>query len=97
MHFETPPHIPKLPFQPPSNVPIHEFLFGGQEQYGRYPKANSKPPFVDGLTGKAHSVTEVGSRIEYLAQALAHDLEWEVNTGNEMDKVIAFFSLNTVR
>jgi hypothetical protein len=96
MYFTSPSYIPQLPFPPPDNVPIHEFLFGRNDKYGRYPLAASKPPFTCGLTGKSYSAPQVAERIEYLARALASELTWLVNDGHELNKVIGVFGLNTV-
>lgn len=96
MHFESPAYVPRLAFDPPDTVPIHEFLFGDNDQYGRYPKSRSKAPFTCGVTGRSHGAVEVAERIDYLARALAGELDLEVNEGPEMDKVIAIYSINTV-
>lgn len=96
MPFTTPSYIPKLPFDPPDSVPIHEFLFSDGDEYGRYPIADSLPPFTCGITGKSHSAVDVKNRIEWLSAALASELGFDVNTGSEFDKVIGLFSFNTV-
>lgn len=96
MVFTTPSYIDKLPFQPPDSVPIHEFLFGEGDKYGRYPKASSKPPFTCGVSGKAYSAEEVAQRIEFIARSLSSELDLKVNEGSEMDKVIAVYTLNAV-
>ncbi|KAL6800700.1 hypothetical protein GGI42DRAFT_47599 [Trichoderma sp. SZMC 28013] len=96
MPFTTPSYIHKLPFNPPDSVPIHEFLFTDGDKYGRYPIADSRPPFTCGITGKSYSVAEVKNRIEWLSAALASELGFEVNGGSEFDKVIGLFSVNTI-
>ncbi|EHK17163.1 uncharacterized protein TRIVIDRAFT_195155 [Trichoderma virens Gv29-8] len=96
MPFTTPSYIPKLPFDLPDSVPIHEFLFSDGYKYGRYPIIDSRPPFTCGITGKSHSATEVKNRIEWLSAALASELGFEVNGGSEFDKVIGLFSVNTI-
>lgn len=96
MPFTTPSYIPKLPFDPPDSVPIHEFLFHDGDDYGRYPIADSLPPFTCGITGKSHSAANVKHRIEWLSAALASELGFDVNNGSEFDKVIGLFSFNTV-
>lgn len=97
MPFQSPPSIPKLPFEPPADIPVHEFLFGDHgDKYGRFPKDASKPPFICGITGKSYSVAEVVERYEALARSLSTELGWEVNTGESLDKTIAIFSLNSV-
>jgi hypothetical protein len=96
MPFTTPSYIPKLAFDPPDSVPIHEFLFSDGDKYERYPIAESLPPFTCGITGKSHSATDVKGRIEWLSAALALELGLDVNKGSEFDKVIGIFSFNTV-
>ncbi|KAH6995492.1 hypothetical protein BKA56DRAFT_694619 [Ilyonectria sp. MPI-CAGE-AT-0026] len=96
MAFKSPSYIPQLPFDPPETLPVHEFLFGGSEKFGRHPIGDSKPPFTCGISGKAHSAQEVAERIELLARALATRFGWKVNKGNELDKVTCVYSLNTI-
>ncbi|KAH8126482.1 hypothetical protein FP744_10002870 [Trichoderma asperellum] len=96
MPFTTPSYIPKLSFDPPDSIPIHEFLFSNGDKYGRYPIADSLPPFTCGITGKSHSAADVKDRIEWLSAALASDLGFDVNNGSEFDKVIGLFSFNTI-
>lgn len=96
MYFKPPSFVPELPFTPPDTLPVHEFLFGEGDQYGRYPIAKSKPPFTCGITGKSYSAIEVGKRIELLSRALASRLGWQVNSGHELDKVTCVYSVNTV-
>ncbi|KAL5042611.1 hypothetical protein BDW71DRAFT_189816 [Aspergillus fruticulosus] len=95
MPFTSPAYAPKLPFDPPDTVPVHEFLFG-DEKYARCPRAKSKPPFICGITGKSYSTTEVADRVEFLARALSTELGWPVNEGSELDKVIGIFSFNSI-
>ncbi|RFU76192.1 acetyl- synthetase [Trichoderma arundinaceum] len=96
MPFTTPSYITKLPFDTPDSIPIHEFLFKNGDKYGRYPIADSLPPFTCGITGKSYSAADVKDRIEWLSAALASELGFEVNNGSEFDKVIGLFSVNTV-
>lgn len=97
MTFTTPAYTARLPCEIPDSNPIHEILFGEGDKFGRYPLASSSPPFTCGISGKTHSAADVAERIENLAAALAVDLGFEVNNGRDLDKVIALFSLNTVR
>ena len=96
MYFTSPSYVPPLPFPPPDSLPIHELLFSDDDLYGRFPIAASKPPFTCGITGRSYSAVEVAARIEALGQALAARLGWTVNEGQEFDKVISVFSLNSV-
>ncbi|GAM88833.1 hypothetical protein ANO11243_068670 [Dothideomycetidae sp. 11243] len=96
MPFSAPDFVARIPFNPPDNIPVHEFMFGDEEGHGRYPKTKSKAPFTCGISGKAYSATEVAERIECLARALAKELSWKVDKGSEFDKVIGVFSVNTI-
>lgn len=95
MPFTTPAYAEKLPCEIPDSVPIHEFLFGQEDKYGRYPLSSSKSPFTCGISGKGYSAAEVAERIDMLAAALAKELGFEVKS-LELDKVISIFSVNTV-
>ncbi|KAF2152992.1 phenylacetyl-CoA ligase-like protein [Myriangium duriaei CBS 260.36] len=94
MPFYSPSWVPKLPFEPPSNVSIEEFML--TENYGRYPLGYSRNPFTCGLTGKTYSALEVRDRVDALARGLSKELAFEVNDGTEYDKVIGVFSVNTL-
>lgn len=67
------------------------------EAYGRRPLSESRHPFTCGITGRTYSATELFQRSEHVARSLAKRLGWEVNQGTAWDKVLAIFSLNTVR
>ena len=95
MVFTSPSWVPKLPFDPPDSIPISEFMLN--EEYGRHPLHHARPPFTCGLSGAEYSALEVRDRVEKLARGLANDLSWHPNKGTEWDKVVAVFSLNTVR
>ena len=94
MVFTPPPAlVPMLPEIP--DLPICDFIF--DEKYGRHPIATSRDPYICGLTGKSFSVREQKDRVQYLARALARELQWKVNDCTEFDKVAGIFALNTVR
>ena len=78
----------------PDSIPVSQFVF--DEKYGRASLRNSKPPFVCGLSGAQYSTLEVKERVDFLARALAADLNWSPNEGSEWDKVITIFAHNTV-
>ncbi|KAF2139184.1 uncharacterized protein K452DRAFT_360883 [Aplosporella prunicola CBS 121167] len=94
MVFHPPSWVPKLPFDPPDSITIGDFML--DEAYGRHPLGYSYPPFTCGLSGKEYSALEAKDRVEFLARGLAKELGWEPNQGNEWDKVIALFSVNTI-
>ena len=97
MPFTSPSFVLPLPFDPPDSIPVSEFFFGEHEQqYGRHPLSESKPPFTCGITGKSYSAPEVKSRVEWLATALTAELGWTTNEGSDFDKVVAIYSINTV-
>lgn len=95
MVFSAPASTPGLPFDPPDNIPISEFMLN--EKYGRHPFVQSRQPFTCGISGVGYSALEVRNRVEHLAKALTKELAWDPNSGSEWDKVVAVFSLNTVR
>lgn len=66
------------------------------EQYGRRPLEDSRPPLTCGLTGFGYTALEVKDRVDKLARALSKELGWQPNKGTEWDKVAGVFSVNTV-
>ena len=93
MIFTSPSWVPPMA-DPPDSIPICEFML--DEQYGRHPICDAKPPFTCGLTGVEYSVSEVKDRVDWLARALSNKLDWNPNRGSEWDKVAGIFSVNTV-
>lgn len=94
MTFHPPTWAPKLPFEIPDTVSLTEFML--TDNYGRYPLAKSRAPFICGLSGKAPTGPEVREQVEHLAKGLSKELGWSPNEGTEWDKVVAVFSVNTV-
>lgn len=99
--IHTPPSfIQDMALQPPDTVPLHEWLWGADdaahERHGRHALSTAKSPFICGLTGEERTARDVQAQIETLAAALGKELGMEVNEGNDLDKVIGVFSLNTV-
>lgn len=80
---------------PPDSISLHEFM--RNETYGRQPISKSRNPFTCGITGKSYSVSEAHQRADFVARALAKRLDFLPNEGVEWDKVVATFSVNTVR
>jgi hypothetical protein len=78
----------------PDSVSLDEFML--TEKHGRVPFAQSKNPFICGLTGKTYAIDEIRQRVTHLARAIAKRLDFAPNEGTEWDKVVALFSLNTV-
>jgi acyl-CoA synthetase (AMP-forming)/AMP-acid ligase II len=95
MPFYPPSWVPKLPSDPLDSIPICDFML--DEHYGRHPLGYSNNPFACGLSGKTYTSLEVRERVEHLARGLAKELGLQPNNGSEWDKVIAVFSVNTVR
>lgn len=93
-----------MPFYPPSwaadlpeipdSISIETFMF--DERYGRHPVQTSRAPFIDGLSGKSYSVSEVRRRVDYLSRALSRELGFKPDQGTGWDKVVACFSLNNI-
>lgn len=93
MLFVQDQSLPQLP-SIPDTVPLCDFMF--DEQYGRHPVATSLDSYTCGLSGSSISAQGQKGRVEALARSLAHELGWSVNQGNEFDKVVGIFALNTV-
>ena len=66
------------------------------EEYGRQPFQHSLDPFTCGLSGTTYPCHEVRNRVTALAAGLSKELGFHPNKGNEWDKVICIYSLNTV-
>jgi hypothetical protein len=94
MVFHPPSFVPKLPFDPPDDISLPEFLF--DPKWGRESYDTAEPPFTCGLTGKEYSAAEQHDRVEDLAKGLAKELAWHPNTGSEWNKVVGIFAVNTV-
>lgn len=85
----------KLPFDPPDTVPIADFMLS--DEHRSIPLTKARPFFTCGLTGKSYSPTQAKERVNLIARGLLKELGWSVNAGNEWDKVVGVFSVNTVR
>lgn len=95
MTFTSPSYLPSLEeSQIPDDVALCDFVFN--ERYGRAPFAQSKDAFTCGLTGRSISALDQRKRVDLLARALSKEMGWRVNEGNEFDKVVGIFALNTV-
>ena len=102
--------VPKLPFDPPSDIPVYEFLFN--EKYGRKPIKESLNTFTCGVTGKSYKAEDVRDQVEQLAKSLSKRLGWDPkespidkldktqppNPDSKLlgEKVLCVFSYNTV-
>jgi hypothetical protein len=71
MVFSSPEWVPKLPFDPLDSIPISDFMLN--EKYGRYPLAQSKPPFICGISGTEYTALQVRDRVDFLARSLAKE------------------------
>lgn len=94
MTFHPPSWVPALPFSPPDDISIADFML--DDRNGRHPLHHSRPFFTCGLSGRTYSVEQSLERTRLLTQGLAKELGWAPNEGTEWDKVIGVFSLNTV-
>lgn len=73
---------------------IAEFI--GNERFGRFPLAESRPPFICGITGRSFTATQVKERVDYLSRSISHLLGFNLTEETEWDRVIAVFSFNAV-
>jgi len=80
---------------PPDSITVPDFIFG--EDGVRRPHSKSKNPFTCGISGKTYTTAEVIERQKLLARALAKRLGYDIREGTEWDRVVALYSVNTVR
>jgi hypothetical protein len=66
-----------------------------EEQNGRAPFHTSLSAYVCGITGREVTIAQLKDNVESIARGLAAELGWQPDGGEEMDKVIAIFALNT--
>ncbi|KAF6819023.1 AMP-binding enzyme [Colletotrichum musicola] len=85
--------LPPLPTIP-DTVPLCDFMF--DERFGRCAYSESLDAYTCGISGSKISAFEQKIQVDVLARALAEELGWRVNEGNEFDKVVGIFALNTI-
>jgi len=66
------------------------------EIHGRREIAKSRNPFTCGITGRTFTTDEAHRRSDNVAKALSKIMGWEPNVDSPWDKVVGFFSFNTV-
>lgn len=79
----------------PDSITVAEFI--SNDKYGRHPIKTSRRPFTCGMTGRSYTIEEVNERVNSLAKSLHAILKFDVEGGTEWDRVVAIYSLNTVR
>lgn len=79
----------------PDSITIEEFL--RNEQYGRYPVAKARNPYTCGITGTTYDAAQVAERIDHMARAISKRLGLNPNEETEWERVVALYSVNTVR
>ena len=88
------PWTPKMPYEPPDSITIEQFVM--DDQWRTIPLRTSRPPFSHSTGKNGRSGIEVIRRVDHLSRALSRMLDWHPK-GAERDKVMAIFSINTVR
>ncbi|KAJ5089220.1 Acyl-CoA ligase inpC [Penicillium argentinense] len=78
----------------PDHIPVSEFMLN--EKYGRMSHDHARDPYTCGLTGQTYSSRQVVDRVDWVARGLAKEFGWKANQGNEWDKTLAVFSVNTI-
>ena len=87
----TGPPCPEIP----DSVPLSEFMY--DERYGRWSTSKARNPYTCGVTGKTYTSKQIPERIDLLSRAIAKRLGFSPNEGTEWDRVVAVYSVNTVR
>lgn len=94
MVFFSPAWVPQLLCEPPDSISVGQFVLG---QSPLRPQSVPRRPFVDGFSGNSYSIAVLQGRVELLARSLSKELGWLPNSGTPWNKVVAIYSLNTVR
>lgn len=87
--------MPDIPWEIPDSIPLGQFSLAGLNDGPE--KGAADLLLVDFLSGKSYSRADLHQRVEYLAGGLAKEFGWSPNEGSPWDKVVAIYSLNTVR
>ena len=95
MVFSSPAWVPDIPWEIPDSIPLGQVALAGLN--GVSEKSATDVLLVDGVSGKSYSRADLNQRVEWLAGGLAKELGWSTNDGSPWDKVVAIYSLNTVR
>jgi len=97
MVFKTAEWVGDLPFEPPSNTLVADFLFT-QLWPGTGPTQDGAVSgmLVCAVTGASWSMPKIRDRVDLLARSLCKRLDWQPNIGSPWNKVVGIFSVNTV-
>jgi len=95
MVFSSPDWASDIPWEIPDSIPLGQFSLEGLARNSQ--PESTKPLLIDGISGKSYSRVELHERVEFLAGGLAKELGWSPNKGSPWEKVVAIYSLNTVR
>ena len=94
MVFYPPPKTLRLPYEPPDNLTLEQFITS--DEHRPIPFRLARPPFSDGCGEAGTQPAECLRRIDLLSRSLNHILDWRLDHGSEWNKVMAIFTLNTV-
>lgn len=94
MIIHPPKWVPQIPSIPDSTL-ILDFLL--QENFGRPKLSQPHSSFVCGISGREYSVPEVSERMTSIAKGLLKNLQWEINSETQWEKVVGVFAFNSVR
>jgi hypothetical protein len=79
----------------PDSIAVGEFILH-QNTHLPQQSIDNRALFVDAISGKSFNIKDIQTRVEWLARALAQQLDWAPNKGSPWDKVVAIYGLNTV-
>jgi len=95
MVFSSPDWASDIPWEIPDSIPLGQFSLEGLARNSQ--QESTRPLLIDGISGKSYFRAELHERVEFLAGGLAKELGWSPNEGSPWEKVVAIYSLNTVR
>ncbi|CAN8099762.1 unnamed protein product [Discula destructiva] len=94
MVFTPPSYAPPLPYDPPNDVSLPDFIY--DPKY-RVQKTDKQHIFTCGLTGKAIKASEARERVEALARALSKRSGWlPQQEETEWEKIACIYSINAI-
>ncbi|OIW29098.1 acetyl-CoA synthetase-like protein [Coniochaeta ligniaria NRRL 30616] len=95
MVFIPPQWVPDLPFSPPDNVSLCDFMYN-DDGHRPQPLDKCRNPFTCGLSGRTYTTVQAKDRVESLARSLSAATGWTPDDGTEWEKMACIFSSNAV-
>lgn len=95
MVFKTPNDVKQIPNGIPNDLLIHQFVLNDSHKYGRAKLSRSKTTFIDGISSKSLSISQIIERVDVLSRTFDKLLGSESRT-DPWSRVVCFFTPNTI-